>query len=265
MKRISNEELKEIQINILNEIDAFCKNNNIQYWIDSGTLLGAIRHKGYIPWDNDIDVGMLREDYEKFISTYNNFDNQYELHCFENDLNHFYSFAKVYDTNTVLYEPDMNGDKISVFVDVFVYDNAPLNEKELRKMYRKRDFYTLCNNLYRLNNFSNKNIIKIAVIKTIKKILSIKPRRYYVSKLIQNSKKYQNTETNLVGNFTAITKISADKNILKSFTEKEFEGKYYPVPERYDDWLKIFYGDYMKIPPKEKQIVHVFDAFYNDK
>ena len=71
LKRISEQELRKIQIEILDEVDNFCRNHAINYWIDCGTLLGAVRHKGYIPWDDDIDVGMLRDDYNRFAKEFN--------------------------------------------------------------------------------------------------------------------------------------------------------------------------------------------------
>lgn len=264
MKRINNGELKQLQIDILDEVDRFCKQHNINYWLDCGTLLGAIRHEGFIPWDNDLDIGMLREDYDKFCKMYNKFDNTYELHCYENDENFFFPFAKIYNTKTVLYEPDIKGDRLSVNIDVFAYDNAPIREKDLKKMYKKRDFLYLCNFHYRANNEPLGNSLRKLAIKTFRKLIKLFPRRMYVMKLVDNAKKYQFIESGNIGDFTSIGTIIADKSIFSEFIERRFEGGLYPVPKRYDEWLRIVYGDYMKIPPKEEQIVHSFEAFYLD-
>ena len=86
MHSIEKEELKMLQINILCEVDDFCRKNGINYWLDCGTLLGAIRHNGYIPWDDDIDIGMLRSDYEKFLRTYPYKENRYIFLSAENNL-----------------------------------------------------------------------------------------------------------------------------------------------------------------------------------
>ena len=77
MKQVTGEQLKKIQLEILDVVTQFCDANGIRYWLDSGTLLGAIRHKGYIPWDDDVDLGMLREDYERFLSIFNKSNDRY--------------------------------------------------------------------------------------------------------------------------------------------------------------------------------------------
>lgn len=257
-KKIDKEELKKIQIQILDNVANFCEKNNIQYWIDTGTLLGAVRHKGFIPWDDDIDIGMLRNDYDKFIKLYNSSNSRYQLHCYELNDDYYYPFGKVLDTKTILYEPDINGVKISVNIDVFVYDNAPSNLKKVKKMYSKFRRYErlrlhqhFCVNS---NSFIN-NILN--------KILKLFPENYFVEKIINNSKKYMNKNCTHVGNFTSISQVYCSKEFLKSFIKLEFEGKLYNAPIGYDEWLKAFYGDYMKLPPEEKRVSpHSFVAFY---
>lgn len=113
LEEIKIEELKRIQLEILDNVANFCEKNKINYWLDCGTLLGAIRHKGYIPWDDDIDIGMLREDYERFMKLYNKENEQYKFYCIENNKKFDYPHGKVIDTNTILYELDMkHGKKI---------------------------------------------------------------------------------------------------------------------------------------------------------
>ena len=264
MKEIDIKELRKIQVNILNDIDKFCKKNKINYWIDCGTMLGAARHGGYIPWDDDIDVGMLREDYDKFLKTYNKQAKRYRLYASELDKDYYFQFGKVMDTKTVLYEPDETGIKSKVYVDVFVYDNAPDDNNELKKQYDKRDFY----NKFRIAQLYPESYDKSSFKKKIMRFflniyLKFLPKNYYTKKCIKNSKKYINVNTKRVGNFTSAKRMTGDKDIFKSFTEITFEKKKYPVPIGYKKWLEAFYGDYMKLPPKEKQVSnHKFKAYY---
>ena len=265
MKKINLDELRKIQIEILDNIDDFCKKNNIKYWIDCGTLLGAIRHKGFIPWDDDIDIGMLREDYDKFLMLYNKNNTRYKLTALELDKHYYFQFGKVIDTETVLYEPDeKTGIKTSVYVDVFVYDNAPDDDKKLTKMFNKRDFYNKFRIAQLQPNLYDKSSIRKRIMRFFLNIyLKFLPKNYYTKKIINNSRKYINKESKRVGNFTSFTRVAVDKKVFSSFILVTFENKKYPAPIGYKDWLKAFYGDYMKLPPKEKQISnHKFVAYY---
>lgn len=267
MKEIDSIKLKKIQLDILNYIDDFCKKNNINYWLDSGTLLGAVRHKGYIPWDDDIDIGMLREDYDKFMNLFNkNNDSNYKAYCFDNNNNWNYSYGKVLDENTILYEPDENiGIKSSVYVDVFVFDFAPEDDNILNKMYKKRNLYYRCNTYQIFKFFKlNTNFFKKIVLFFIWLLLQLFPKGYFIKKSLDNCKKYSNVDTGYIGNFSGMVgRVKCPKSIFNSFIKLKFEGKKYPVPIGYKEWLTAFYGDYMKLPPKEKQISHhKFVAYY---
>lgn len=257
MRKLTLNELKETQICILTHVADFCEQNEIQYWIDSGTLLGAIRHKGYIPWDDDIDIGMLRADYDKFSKLFNSSDSQYRFVCLENTPKFYLPHGKVCDMNTILYEPDENGEKLAVNIDIFVYDNAPDDEVELKKMYDKRDFWRKI--YWMQNNYIDKNgnIVKVILKYLRRAIYRLRYKnRNPVEEMIQNSKKYMMSQTKRVGNFTAFTRMSCDKSVFSSFIDVEFEGKKYKAPVGYDEWLRSFYGDYMKLPPEEKRISH---------
>lgn len=256
LREINIEELKKIQVDILCYVDEFCCEHNIRYWLDCGTLLGAVRHKGYIPWDDDIDIGMLREDYEKFMKLFPGTSERYAFCSMETTPNYYQSFGKVIDTNTVLYEGDMKGAKLAVYIDVFVYDNAPDDDAALKRMYDMRDFWRKLNNaqvgLHRKTN----NSIKEVTVKAGSMLMKAFPRGYFVKKLIENSKKYAGVETKRVGNFTSNTRMAGEKSIFSDFIKLPFEDKAFYVPVGYDRWLKAFYGDYMVLPPEEKRVCH---------
>ena len=266
MRKLEIQEFRQIQLGILSAVAEFCDRNGISYWIDSGTLLGAIRHKGYIPWDDDIDIGMLRPDYEKFSRLFNAANDRYRFCAYELDHSFLYPLGKVLDTTTVLYEPDENGNKLSVNIDVFIYDNAPDDDAQVARMYRVRDFYNM---LHQVRNglISHRGSRgRAAALKAGRLALSLFPKDFFVSRMVANAKRFAEKPTARVGNFTAVSRIACEKNIFDTFEKASFEGRLYRIPGGYDRWLRAFYGDYMKLPPKEKQVAHhAFVAYTLDE
>lgn len=252
MEKISVEELKKIQINILLDVAKFCDENGINYFLDAGTLLGAVRHKGYIPWDDDIDIGMLREDYNIFIDKYKSKKN-YECMSIEKG-NHPYPFAKVLDRDTILYEPNEKGIKYSVNIDIFVYDYVPEDKKTQDKIVRKRDFLSKLNLLRIGWIYSDKKFVYL-----LKKVLSIFlkvfPKYYFTKQNLKLIKKYSSCKTNYVIGYTGSDRAILRK-VLEEYIEIEFENYYFKVPKNYDAWLTTLYGDYMSLPPLDKQVSH---------
>ena len=264
MEEMTLEEIKKTEIEILDVIAKFCDERKINYWIDCGTLLGAIRHKGFIPWDDDIDVGMLRPDYDRFMKEFNGYDPGYEFHCAELESNWIRAFGRVVDTNTMMKYPAMNYIVHGICVDVFIYDNAPNDDETVKKMFRKRDFlYKLL--FPRLNSVLSP--VKGSIFRKIcghaaRLILKLFPRDYFVRKLVENSRRYISEDTKRVGNFSAYMPMVCDKDVFDSFIDVEFEGKKYKAPVGYDKWLRAFYGDYMQLPPVEKRVrKHDFTAY----
>lgn len=270
MKKIEKDELHKIQIGILDFFAEFCDNHALSYWIDYGTLLGAIRHGGYIPWDDDVDVSMLREDYDIFMEYFNRESTgRYRFLCPEKNKDYYYPFGKIIDTETVLYEMGEDGLKIGVYIDVFVVDHAPDNDEKLREIFRIRDFYGRLRR-YQLPLEKTKISVKRMVVLSIQAILKFVPRQYFVLKIISNARKYTNAETKRVCDMTdPYDKIHwvVSRELFENFCEVEFEGRKYHAPEKYDKWLKIQYGDYMKLPSKEEQAAaqHDIEAYYIEK
>ena len=267
MRRLSLEEVRNIQIEILDVVAAFCEENNINYWLDSGTLLGAIRHEGYIPWDDDIDIGMLREDFDKFAELFNKTNDRYRFVDIENTPDFYLSFAKIIDTKTVLYEPDKNGNKLSVNIDLFIYDNVPDDDRLLKKMYDKRDW------LYFLSLYSRRTQITKydPVSRRIKKRL-FHFCLFWISsekclkKIVDISRQFSNQNTSRIGNIRSIvTRLAVDKKCFSAFEQKMFEGKKYSVLIGYDEYLTHLYGDYMQLPPEEDRVTHhQYEAYLSE-
>lgn len=265
MRKVDSNELKQLQLEILDCVADYCQKNNIVYWLDCGTLLGAIRHNGYIPWDDDIDLGMLRPDFDRFINGFNGFNARYQVRCIENDPDFYFGFAKVLDTQTILYEPDENGQKYSINIDVVVYDNAPDDSGELKKAFMRRDFYRTCNILRNYNNKPSGNVFRQLFVRFLRLAVKIMPKGYYCRKLVENAKQYNGEQTTRVGNFLGFYNMTCSKKALESFDTHIFEGKNYVIPVGYDEWLRSFYNNYMKLPPEEQRVSHhKFVAYIKD-
>ena len=136
MKQLTIKELLQVQLDILRDVDAFCRQNQIDYFLVGGTGIGAVRHGGYIPWDDDIDIGMTRPNYDRFLSSFNGNYSNLELYAPEIDLNYYAPYANVCDNRTLLFE-GANGhrkDKIGVKIDIFPFDGVPGDELTFDKL-----------------------------------------------------------------------------------------------------------------------------------
>lgn len=266
MREINSEELKRIQLELLDYFDSFCKENNLNYWLDYGSLLGAIRHKGYIPWDDDLDIAMLREDYEKAASLFNNQRNQrFIFQTPSNDHNTQYPFGKLIDTTTVLFEYGKNGIQTGVYVDVFVYDNSPDSIKSRNRLFKYRDLF---GRIRRLQLPMREGIGRYKQILYLvgSKVMNCFSKGFINRLIDKNAKRYESIDTNYVSSFSDpydSTYFCVNKSLFQNFINVEFEGKYYPAPHQYDYWLRVLYGDYMILPPKDKRFPqHSFVAYF---
>lgn len=268
MKNIDLNELKAIQIEILNDIDRFCRENSLTYWLAYGTLLGAVRHKGYIPWDDDIDLHMPRPDYERFIATYNNQNSTLKVVDHRTDSSYTIPFAKVCHTGTVLKEDMYSGTPLGVYVDIFPLDGiADANQaRKSKQLYRLLNKKTLLWSGSR-PLFDN---IKIMVAKLLLLPVSTRSilRRMHENSLLCN---YGTAEK--VGILCEICSGCVydyehdvlDKKIFESSVAMPFEGGEYPAPQGYKEYLRVKYGDYMQLPPEDMRISkHKFSAWWKE-
>ena len=263
MKSITNlSEFKTIELNIMKKIHYFCIKNNIQYYLSYGSLLGAVRHSGFIPWDDDIDIYMPRQDYERFLRLFPHYGIIHDLEVVNNTTKKYYgrAMSKVIDTNTVLIEPEYKyDDEIGVFVDIWPLDGLSNNAKKRKKEITKLKIMKFL--LY-------KKIIKLQFEKGIvNKVISIFCFLFVNNKRIINKtndylKKidYQKSEY--------IVDISNPKFLLKRewFDDKKlvkFEDCEFFIPIGYEKILNACYGDWKKLPPLDQQNPnHNVEAWY---
>ena len=259
IKKLSLKEIQKIQFNILKDVARFCDENNIQYFLTGGTLLGAVRHQGFIPWDDDIDIAMLRKDYDKFIkiASKKKISSNCEIGLFHINKNHFYSFIKIYSNTTVCFEEKVcEYSENGLFIDVFPMDNIP-NDKILCEYH-----YIICKiylfilyNKFATSKSKLKAFIKIILKNTIFKLFSYK---FLIKSINKNSAKYKNKTTTYITNFYGSygKKERTHYNYFSKTVEIEFEGEKFKAPVGYHNYLTQIYGDYMKLPPIEKQCPH---------
>jgi len=267
---LSLEEIKKIELDILKDIHRVCEKNGLRYYLAGGTLLGAIRHKGFIPWDDDIDILMPRPDYMKFIKIYENEgDKKYKLTSPYNNKNHLYTFTKVFDTRTIKIENGLNYDSENIGgieVDVFPTDGLPDNIDKSNKYFRKQKL------LFHLYSFSvtkksvNKNIIKRIIKNTIVYICRLIGKQRFIKVINNNAMKYEFDKSNYIGLSVTTYYGSKERIEKKHYIEQikvEFEGYLFNAPKNYDQYLSNLYGDYMKLPPEDKRVTHhEYEAYW---
>lgn len=258
MIEINGEELKKIQIQIVKEVDKICKQNGLRYFLAFGSLLGAVRHKGFIPWDDDIDIWMPINDYKKLKKIVENMNGKYIIVDPLNEKNYCLGYPKIIDSSTYVEEDgapifESNG----VFCDIFPLVGAGNSQKQgmrVLKSIKKNNW-----RIRGLNKLSFKeNGIKGMIIKFLGK-------KFFYRRILKKSIKYDyETSKYLNGLYNAdVGMFLYDKADFDESKYIEFEGEKFKVPKGYDNILKTNYGDYMQFPPEEQRInIHKIKAYY---
>lgn len=263
MKKLNSDEVKQIELNILIEFSKFCDSNNLRYYLACGTLIGAIRHKGFIPWDDDIDVYMPRPDYERFIKI---FQNKGNFKIQSNRLGNLTRpYSRIVDISTVIERQYTESDtNKNLWIDIFPVDGLPVNLKEVKDMYGKCVFYRNILWLTECKLGQGTTILK----RYAKYILKPLALVYSASRCLKNMEKlaakYQYDKSKYVG-MIIYGDYGTGERMLKTEFEKsvevEFEGHTFKTFSCWNSYLTNVYGDYMKLPPVEKRTVHITNAF----
>lgn len=264
MTTIEKSEIKPLLLEALIKFDEICKDNNLRYSLAYGTLIGAVRHKGFIPWDDDIDVVMPRDDYEKLLSLRYN-DGRYEIKSSRYNKNYFYTFAKLSDNSTYVVENSRDGQDIGLYVDIFPFDYVSEkdyldNYDKLHKIIQRRaKFY----GYFGPNtNEPNRNLsFKKIVAKYAHKMLlpiSAKVMVYGENKYI--SKTTEKYCAQFVHSFYGM-KNSFKTEEWDNLIKLPFENVEFNCFKNYDEILTKTYGDYMT-PPENVTASHDYCAYY---
>lgn len=256
-------------LSILKEFISICKDNNLTYYALGGTLLGAVRHKGFIPWDDDIDIGMPREDYEKFKKIASNALSDNYKFLSEDTSNYKKAFSVIRDDSTKIIMNYSNEEQEeSLWIDIFPLDGMPSNPLKkkyhsyrylyTRMMVQLSQFNSLVNQKKENRPWFEKVIIRIANVVKIEKVVSFS---WAQKKYLQTIKKYSFNE-GFAGNYTGAYKL---REIVPSdyFGQPvllQFEDLKLSCPHKFREYLTAIYGaDYMQLPPEEKRVFHHYE------
>lgn len=257
MEQNNLDKIHSVEKNLLVVFDQLCKDNNLRYFICGGTLLGAVRHKGFIPWDDDVDVMMPRQDYEKFKKIQKQFPNYVSL--MKTDIIH------IFDNRTEIYFDHILGDheKYGIMIDIFPLDGQPESELKLKIHEKKVLFYQM------FIRFSNINKIKpskkrsitdnfiINIGRTLKFNKFVK-KQNWVRRAHKELSKYDYDKSKLAGALLGSfrSKEVMPKNIFGKGKRIYFDGIYLNAPEKPEDYLTRLYGNYKELPPVSERGKH---------
>ena len=242
---------------ILDYVHRFCEERGITYFLSSGSLLGAVRHGGYIPWDDDIDIYVPRRDYERLLEEFENSE-QFKLLDPAKEPHYYYTFAKVVDTRTRMIEKETEGYEIGVYIDVFPVDYVSDDMKERERVFRQKKL------LYKIRRckISNGNPLdsRLAYLVYRHWPLSVKQIERKIRNLIVLESP-TNTCCHMTEAGPSMSGCFPAKDIASS-VDIRFEDRTYKTMVGYKDYLERTYGDYMTLPPEDQRVTHKFEAFY---
>lgn len=264
MRRVDSAEYKQLVLNNLVTIDRLCRENQIEYCLFYGALIGAVRHGGFIPWDDDIDLVMRREEYDKLRDVIiHSPDCGLNFIDITTDEKTIYSFAKVCDVRTRVTDLNfLDVEGYGAFVDIFPFDYLP---EDPQKRYRKMKYCEFLNRLRAVGS-RKKPAVDMRGIKRLKgnvahAFTQLVNSPSFVKKIDKAGRESSKTQTDYVGIIRNPREVYP-VNWIYPTKEIEFEGHYFYGPREVQKCLMQEYGDFMKLPPEDKRIPHYIECWY---
>lgn len=274
-ERMTLEEIKQVELGIVKSFHNFCKKHSLRYYMCGGTLIGAIRHKGFIPWDDDIDLMMPRPDFMKLYELVKEdgmIDKYYKIDCVYSNPDALTACIRVYDTRTELMFNNFHMTySLGCWVDVFPLDGLPDSEKKRKRHFKSMrlvmDIYLLA-----ITKFGGKRRSKLVTVLQygllpILPLVRIPSNAQYTRWLDKICRRYDYETSKYVGVLEgrAAEKETMLKEKLEPAVEVKFEGHYFLTMANYHEYLTNLYGDYMQLPPEsERMSRHEIAAFWRN-
>lgn len=270
MKEILIDDIRKIQLAMLDFIDSLCREKGIRYSLSGGTLLGAVRHHGYIPWDDDIDIFMLRPDYERFIEeTEKSGNERYRIFSPFIDECYYYPFAKLCDMSTRLLDHnDRSPPEMGIYIDIFPVDGLPNDVRRRKRYWNKVRIVKKLNTMVYQKKVYHENfpkrVLRYVMFMFFKRIKPNRIAKYLNSLALKH--KVEESEFVAVSLFGYGKREQIPASVFSEFFDILFENKQYMAIKNYDLYLSSIYGDYMQLPPiEQRQRKHEFHAFALDE
>lgn len=244
-------------LEILSAVHRLCVEEGIRYFMIGGTLIGAVRHGGFIPWDDDIDIGVPRPDYNRLLQSASKLGPDFAIHHFGNDPSYVYPYAKCYDTRTTVIELLARPFKRGAWIDIFPLDGLPEDTEQQRRQVqavsRLRRLLVLNTGAYFPKTGSATRDRLHAVAAPFARML---PRAVIARRLDRVLRQHDYDSAPRIANLTGRYGIRelTERQHFESHVELDFAGRRFRAPVGYDQYLRGVYGEYMRLPPPEKQV-----------
>lgn len=261
MNPLTISEIQKVSLGILKKVDEICNKLNLRYVLTYGTLLGAIRHKGYIPWDDDVDIMMPRPDYEKLLKYFESHRDELFPLCVLNSQTTFrypYIITRISNSDYWLNTQNEKQCGMGIFIDIYPLDGLGNDlEKAEKKMAKAKGISSLAYlSTRKYLSFSGTKSWKRKIIKpfafTFAKIMG---KAFFEKRLLSMAYSYEYDKSEFVGCVVwereVFRRADIDNMILHDFEENQFW-----IPKQYHQILTGFYGDYMQLPPEEEREPH---------
>lgn len=257
MNLLSLDEIKQAEFELLKYFDAYCRRNNIRYFLSNGTLLGAVKYKGFIPWDDDVDVLVPRKDYDRLMAEFPD-AGKIRLVSVEREPKYLFPFAKLCDMSIIKEEMGHDhGVELGLNLDIFPLDawadDHAEAEREAVEMRRDRFALTLA----KLDRPNASTALKRFVQGGLMIVFRLFTAEHFLKRIIRRSREPE--QSRFLGCKCWCIYGSREiipAQVFSDTVEVEFEGKTFPAPVGYDTYLRSLYGDYPKDPPADKQKTH---------